>query len=148
MTCHHRAGDPACGSYAREAARRESEHAANRETALREVRAEMTPDNTKYEIVDVEQVGPHLVLKVVYPNCVRCSFEGNKVMVFLNMTAAQALKWKVIDPHFRDGPSGDSARNAPCPRVRFPADAKGWSDALAWARFKAEKHQLLDLEDV
>lgn len=93
-----------------------------------------TPDNTQYEIVEIFRVGEHVVLKVLYPNCRKCSYEGNKIMVFLNVSEVQLVKWRVIDPHFREGTS--SEREAPPPAARFPASAEGMEDALAYARSK------------
>lgn len=95
-----------------------------------------TPDAEKFEIEEVERVGEHLVLKVRYPNCRKCAYEGNKVMVFLGVSEGQALKWKKIDPHFRDPSRPVSAREAPAPAARFPASKEGWADALVYARGK------------
>ena len=92
-----------------------------------------TPDASNYSIEDFERVGTHLVLKVKYPNCAKCSYEGNKVMVFLNVTELQVLRWKKIDPQF-GGKRSD--REAPSPSARFPASPEGWVDALAYARGK------------
>lgn len=97
-----------------------------------------TPDAERYEIVDVERVGAHIVMKVLYPNCRRCAYEGNKVMVFTDITEAQILKWKRIDPHFR-APGDNPTREAPSPAARFPASDEGWQDALNYARKKAEQ---------
>lgn len=80
----------------------------------------------------------HLVLKVEYPNCRLCSFEGRKVMVFLNTSPMAAIKWKEIDPHFRAASKAPpSDRCAPSPAARFPATPDGWCDAVSYARGKA-----------
>lgn len=95
------------------------------------------PDNTNYNIVDVQRIGPHLVLKVQYPYCKtdkNCSFEGNKVMVFLNVSEVEVLRWRKIDPHFR--PTGNVPTEAPSPAARFPATENGWKDALDYANTK------------
>lgn len=57
---------------------------------LREIESR-TPDAERFEIEDVVAVGSHLVLKVKYPNCERCSYEGTKIMVFLNCSTIDAL---------------------------------------------------------
>lgn len=93
-----------------------------------------SPDNTKYEIVEIVRISEHVVLKVLYPNCSKCSYEGNKVMVFLNVSETQLVKWRSIDPHFREGSSTD--REAPSPTARFPASVEGWDDAIQYARSK------------
>lgn len=95
-----------------------------------------TPDAEKYKVKEAEQVGKHLVLKVLYPNCSSCAYEGNKVLVFLNTTALQAMRWEKIDPHFRAPMVGGKGTEAPSPAARFPANAEGWQDALNYARSK------------
>lgn len=119
MTCRHSSGDLNCSS--------------NR---ARYSEPPTTPDKKKFEIEDAEPVGNHIVLKVKYPNCASCEYEGNKVMVFLNATALQVMKWKEIDPHFRGtGPKNDKA--APSPAARFPASDEGWRDAIFYAKSKS-----------
>ena len=76
-------------------------------------------------------MGAHLVMKVKYPNCALCAYEGQKVMVFLNVTEAQVLKWRRIDPHFRATKA--LPQEAPSPAARFPASQEGWRDALDYA---------------
>jgi hypothetical protein len=93
-----------------------------------------TPDPNQYKILDAVTVNSHLVMKVQYPNVKSCPFDGTKVMVFLNTTPLAALKWKKIDPHFREKlvPSYEDA--APSPAARFPASKKGWEDAIEYAK--------------
>lgn len=137
MTCRHRKDDPDCSAY---------------ESNLKEARELLrkaeptTPDAARFSIEDAVRVGPHLVLKVLYPNCGRCSYEGNKVMVFLNVTEIQALRWKTIDPHFRK-PSNNLAdsikeKEAASPAARFPASEEGWADALKYAASKTDTSRL------
>lgn len=101
--------------------------------------AASSPDNTKFEIRDAREVGPHLVMLVQYPNCTKCSYEGKKVMVFLNTKPLDALKWKKIDPHFSDPKEKRPVQSAPSPAARFPASTEGWQDAMDYARSKIEK---------
>lgn len=121
MTCRHAPGDRSCSKY---------------DTYTAPPPA--TPDKKKYSIEDAARVGLHLVLRVKYPNCASCKFEGNKVMVFLNITELDALKWKEIDPHFRDNKvrSTLSQNAAPSPAARFPGNEEGWQDALDYAARK------------
>ena len=98
--------------------------------------ASKTPNPAGYEIVEVERVGDHLVMKVLYPNCSKCAYEGQKVMVFLNVSEADALRWRRIDPHFRAPHQGLMPKEAPSPDARFPASIEGWEDALAYAKSK------------
>lgn len=94
-----------------------------------------TPNPDEYDIALVEQVGAHLVLKVKYPSCTKCDYDAHKVMVFLNATTFDALRWKRIDPHFREVMPA-SHREAPAPAARFPGSAEGWEDACDYARHK------------
>lgn len=148
MTCRHERGDPACsstvGGYAwaenersrDETHRKEVAEAEERGRELAAERYAKTPDAERYEIVEAARVGPHLVLKVQYPNCAACAYEGNKVMVFLDVAEADVLRWRRIDPHFRDPKAPRPPREAAPPAARFPASSDGWYDAVAYARGK------------
>lgn len=94
-----------------------------------------TPDPDHFEIDEIEETNGHLVLKIKYPNlarCADCSFEGAKVMVILNCTVKQAIKWRHIDPHFKDLKTGvklaatHSARRRPVFRRRRRAGSMRW----------------------
>lgn len=130
MTCRHKPGDPDCGRASREAAEDAAEERGRRAALA------LTPDAQRYEIVQAERVGPHLVLKVRYPNCAACAYDGDKVMVYLDVTESDVLCWRRIDPHFRDPKAVRPSRDAPPPAARFPASAAGWTDALVYARGK------------
>lgn len=107
------------------------------ESRLRELQ-ERSPDPDRFAIDDIEQVGKHLVVRVEYPGCRACSYDRRKVMVFLNVTVKDAIKWRRIDPHFRElthrstMPAGQV--EAPSPAARFPGSADGWGDAMAYAQ--------------
>jgi hypothetical protein len=119
MTCKHTGNDPNCTHGGR----------TYYETPA-------TPDSKKYEILQVVQVGRHLVYKVKYPNCNNCSYEGVKVMVFLNVSPLEAIRWTEIDPHFADPKKARVATKANTPAARFPASEEGWEDALCYAKSK------------
>jgi len=123
MVCRHSADDTSCSSHPR---------------YVEPYRAPtpVTPDASNYSIEEAERVGQHLVLKVKYPNCRSCAYEGLKVMVFLNVTELQVIHWRNIDPHFRDPKLKVTKHHAPSPAARFPGTADGWADALAYARSK------------
>lgn len=134
MSCRHRKDalgfiiDPACGSYA---------SPEKRMQAVDRYRTELpSPDNSQYEILDHSQIGPLLVLKVKYDSCSNCSGEAEKVMVFRS-TVGEALRWKVIDPHFRLT-YVPNQREAPPPLARFMPSDEGWLDACDYARSKAD----------
>jgi hypothetical protein len=96
----------------------------------------VNPDD--YKIEKVERVGPHLVLQVRYPSCAKCEFEGLKTMVFLNVSEADALRWRRIDPHFRDMLKTAilDVTVAPSPAARYPGNENGWIDAVNYAHRK------------
>lgn len=140
MTCRHSPGDPACGStvgglqwLTNERAR---EDYARHRAAERARKNEPRPEEA--QIVDIVRVGPHLVIKALYPSCAKCAYEGCKVMVYLDVTEVDAIRWRSLDPHFRD-PQDRAKRpdQAPSPAARFPASPEGWNDAIEYARRKA-----------
>lgn len=127
MTCRYGRDDMSCSSHpANVAARYREEH----ETPP-------TPDSKNFFIECAVNIGPHLVLRVRYPNCKNCAYEGSKVMVYLNVSPIDALKWKKIDPHFRGEEPKD--KEAPSPAARFPGSSDGWSDAVAYAESKTNE---------
>lgn len=144
MSCRHAPGDPECSSSSAYQERARNEAYDRRIKALndREKKIEAdfkanNPDASNFDITDIEQVGSHLVMKVKYPSCIKCEYEGNKIMVFLNRTLKDVFKWKMIDPHFRSMLASDIGKNeAPSPAARFPGSHEGWSDAMEYAQKK------------
>ena len=120
--------------------RAEAEAAAAKKAAAARVAelAGRTPDPDDYEVLRVEVISPHMVLRVRYPSCARCAYEGEKVLVLLHTRPVDAMRWRRIDPHFRD-PSATSPTEAPPPAARFPASDEGWADAVKYARSKAPR---------
>lgn len=116
MTCRHSAGDPACSSNSR---RYESQYEEPK-----------TPDKKLFEIEECEEIGGFMVLKILYPNCKKCSYEGNKIIVYGGVTMKDVLKWREIDPHFQSNTRIDP-KQAPSPIARFPASDEGWMNAIA-----------------
>jgi len=131
MTCRHTADDPSCSSYPGnvEAARR----------LLAREEGSTKPDSEKYLVIDAQAVGNHVVLKVQYPNCAKCSYEGTKILVYLDVALVEVIRWKRIDPHFASPRESRSGTDAPSPAARFPASDVGWQDALAYAKSKSRK---------
>src|SRR5207253_294350 len=102
--CRHAPGDTSCSSHPDnvESRRREyeNEEREREEKAERKRRTEIedqilkrvrdtnasTPDADKFEILAMERVGKHVIFKVQYPNCIKCSYEGIKILVYLNVT--------------------------------------------------------------
>lgn len=142
MVCRHKAGDTSCSSHPDNVrlAQYEQEEASRQKIVEDEKRRKLikdgtTPDASNYEILEAEQVGKHFVMKVLYPNCAMCAYEGVKIMVFLNVFAIDVLRWKKIDPHFRQS-STRMIRDAPSPAARFPNSKDGWADAITYAKGK------------
>jgi hypothetical protein len=126
--CRHSPNDSSCSSH--------RDYQAPYEPPARKQKPVVTPDADDYDVEEVERIGPHVVMKVRYPNCKACSYEGNKVMVFLNVSEKDILRWRKIDPHFREPKAGIYPKEAPAPAARFPASPDGWQDAIAYARCK------------
>lgn len=142
MTCRHAPGDPKCSSYPAWKAEQDRVAELERLAAIgKAVEAKenewlaRTPNPEEFEVDEVEEVGPHLVMRVKYSSCEKCSFDSKKVMVFLDTTIKDAIRWRQIDPHFAEKGEADP-KVAPPPRARFPADAEGWADAIAYAESK------------
>lgn len=127
MTCRHSdpINNPGCSSY-----KSPDEQLAN---LKKKFNITETPDASNFEVARVEKVGNHLVMEVIYPNCNKCSYEGHKIMVFLDVDLKDAITWRTIDPHFRDPNSKRTKKEAPSPAARFPANETGWADAIDYA---------------
>ena len=90
------------------------------------------PDPYNFVVQDAEQVGPWLVLKVKYPDCV--NFEGVKILVFADTTPIDLLKQgKFLDPHFFENQS-----KVRSPVARFVPTQHGWEMAVRFARMMTE----------
>lgn len=129
MTCRHAPGDPNCSSHPDN---------PNNPANIRRRKAE-TPDKCKFEIVDIHRIKDDVVLSVRYPNCALCSYEGTKIMVFLGVKEADIVKWREIDPHFRDPDKRRLPTEAPPPVARFPANDQGWKDAINYLKTRSLK---------
>jgi hypothetical protein len=133
MTCHHASDDPLCSSY------KSHVTAARKLVAKDDVRNGAKPDAENYVVIDAHAVGNHVVLKVQYPSCAKCSYEGIKILVYLNVALVEVIRWKRIDPHFAEPNELKGSTDAPSPAARFPASDVGWQDAIAYAKNKMRK---------
>lgn len=116
MTCRHGPYDPECSSYK-----------DNLESLKRDYREQIRKENgdaSDFTVEFYEEYSPYLILKVTYPSCKNCSFEGTKLMVFKDVILLQVMQWRVIDPHFR-GNAPEDKLEAPSPVARFPATEEG-----------------------
>ena len=87
---------------------------------------EVNPDPSKFKILDFEQIGSCLVLKVLYDSIPKDRFERIKIIV-MKSTIKDLLNKMFLDPHF----SEDGTIVA-----RFTPTDSGWEDALTYARSK------------
>ena len=139
MTCDHKRGDPDCSSHP-DNPRDPNNYNKYTTGVLNTLRDPKTPDKNRYEIVDVQYLtgrnNAYLILKVKYPNCAACAYEGTKVMVFQDVTMEMPLKWNEIDPHFRENPNVKSPKAAPSPIARFPSSKEGWDNAIKFVEYR------------
>ncbi len=139
MTCRHGPNDPSCSSHPSHpynpASRRKADAAAKVREAEEKVQDLLarTPNPEIFEVIEVEEVQGHLVMMVRYSSCQKCSFDSKKVMVFENTSVKDAIKWRVIDPHFYEHNKQDK-KYSPSPAARFPASEIGWARALLFAK--------------
>jgi len=83
------------------------------------------PDPASYTLQRSEQIGAFLILKINYPDC--ANYEGDKILVFKDVTWKQLAEQKLIDPHFSNNKEKIS------PIARFEPTEQGWE----WARWFA-----------
>lgn len=88
------------------------------------------PNPSNYKIKKYEQDGIFLAVFINYPDCK--NYEGDKILVFSNVTIEELKKQKIIDPHFSDNDEYHS------PIARFQPTHNGWVLALEFIRFLQE----------
>jgi hypothetical protein len=76
------------------------------------------PDPANYKIINHKQINEYLIVQLNYPNCT--NFEGEKILVFKDVTFEQLKKQKLIDPHFSNN------ENYFHPIARFIPTEDGW----------------------
>ena len=82
------------------------------------------PDPNNYQLVKAEEKNGYLVVMIKYPDCT--NYEGNKILVFKDLTLLQLVNQKLIDPHFF--PANKKFKS---PVARFVPTDEGWNMALA-----------------
>lgn len=80
------------------------------------------PDPFNYKIVQAKEAGRFLILKINYPDCT--NYEGNKILVFRDLTLIDLVNQRIIDPHF----FADSKLVSPI--ARFVPTDEGWDMAV------------------
>ena len=83
------------------------------------------PNPCNFQIVQCESVGHFVAALVRYPECL--NFEGQKILVFENVSVEMIKSLDSIDPHFCDS-------DHPSPVARFVPTRKGWSYAIQFCK--------------
>ncbi len=99
----------------------------------------LTPDSSKWELVDFLESGSYFIAKVKFQSCEHAGYGGHKVLVF-KATTKEAILWRRMDPHFKEVKSDIFNKTvAPNPIARFPASSQGWEDAKVFVRYKIDQ---------
>lgn len=81
----------------------------------------LNPDPSNFIIEKYQELNGFLLMLVRYPNCT--NYEGNKILVYKDLTYAQVKKFKTLDPHFSNN------KNYASPMARFEPTLIGWGYA-------------------
>lgn len=88
------------------------------------------PDPGNYKIVQVQEIEQFLVIRLNYPDCT--NYEGNKILVFRDVTLVDLMNQRLIDPHFFQ----DSKYKSPI--ARFVPTEEGWKMAQAFCKMMVD----------
>ena len=83
------------------------------------------PDPYNFRVLEAEQQGSYIILKVNYPDCK--NYEGDKILVY-KAALKEILNQKNLDPHFTDNEKVLS------PIARFTPNADGWRNAVKFVK--------------
>ena len=97
------------------------------------------PDPANYEILEDWACGDiceeyYLVVRIKYPDCI--NYEGEKILVYKDITLEELRNQKLIDPHFSD------KKRFTSPIARFVPTQEGWNMAVQLCRFLVPPHVL------
>lgn len=84
------------------------------------------PNPKNFKILDSLHCENFLIVKVNYPDCT--NYEGNKIMVYENVTLPQLKRQGTIDPHFSNN---NTMYN---PIARFEPTTRGWAMAMIFVQ--------------
>lgn len=106
------------------------------------------PNPFLFEPMEVRQVGRHVVAKIKYHGCP--TYEGTKVLVFLDLDGKVIHETDRIDPHFQEHPRATLQGKAPSPVpfARFEPTLLGWRAAISFAAAMNEADDLVRAEKV
>jgi len=101
---------------------------------LNEARDWPNPNPRNFKFVKIEYDAPFIITMINYPDCT--NWEGNKILVFDNVTLDELANMDEIDPHFCDG-------DHKSPIARFEPTKSGWAMAKAFVKgWKATDNKL------
>ena len=60
------------------------------------------PNPSRFKILQTFVWNNHILVRVKYPDCT--SYEGEKLLLYLNTSLEQIAREKFLDPHFSDKP--------------------------------------------
>lgn len=89
------------------------------------------PNPKRFSFINFKEVGKYLVVKINYPDCE--NYEGNKILVYRDVSFADLRKKTYIDPHFCQH------KKCKSPIARFEPTAEGWSNAILLATTLSRK---------
>lgn len=85
------------------------------------------PDPNNYQLVRAEEHAGYLIVMIKYPDCT--NYEGNKILIFRDLTLIQLVNQRLIDPHFFPD---DKKHKSPV--ARFVPTEEGWNMAVMLAK--------------
>ena len=89
---------------------------------------DLNPDPKNFNIIKHTKIGRFLIVKINYPNCT--NYEGDKILVYEDISIEILRQKEELDPHFCD--------NDKClsPLARFEPTEKGWKCAEIFVNCK------------
>ena len=118
-------GMPTLGSANRASERVGSVCNCSKESLKNTAPSDLDPRADNFRIIAVEEFANYLVAIVNYPNCT--PYNGNKVLIYEDVSIKDITAWKLVDPHFLEN------KNFTSPIARFPYSAKGIKRAVEFA---------------
>jgi hypothetical protein len=76
------------------------------------------PDPNNYKIKKHKEIGKNLLIEIQYLDCT--NYEGNKILLYKDLSFDQLKAQVLIDPHFSENPNYKS------PAARFEPTDAGW----------------------
>ena len=80
------------------------------------------PNPARYKITSLQKIGKFIIVGINYPDCK--NYEGDKILLYHNVTEEQINSANFIDPHFTNDEKHIS------PIARFEPTEDGWQMAV------------------